>query len=215
MNWQIILSWSWFCIALGLSGIIAIIMSLQAKNLYTYEGIAHRFSIMDLEIVSTPQEIPNIIQGIYQLPEDEKNKSLKALKGQLLIDFLFMPVTYGAIFIICMQVSAKMVKWWGRDIFIALAWAQCLCWFFDIIENIYLLNKIKPTVMPSSAGLHAAYQNMELAKWGLSLTGAVCAITALFYFWVSGNYSQLSLPYVSIATLEIILFLVGRKLLVK
>jgi hypothetical protein len=48
------------------------------------------------------------------------------------------------------------------------------------------------------------YQFNELIKWGLSLTGAVCSIAALFYFWLAGHFSPGSLVYLLIVVAEII-----------
>lgn len=211
---QLYFSWIWFCAALGLAAITTIIMSIQSRQFLTIDAVERRFSILDLEFASKPIEIPNIINGIYALPQPQSTKTLRALRGQLIIDFLFMPGIYGAVFFACMHVSLKMTTPWGKDAFAVLAWLQIIPWICDIIENIYLFSKTKHNVPPSSENLHAAYQKMELVKWGLSLTGGVCAIAALFFFWVSGKYLAVSFPYLLIIIAEIIAFFILAKLFV-
>jgi hypothetical protein len=211
---QLYISWTWFCIALGLSAITTIIMSRQAKHFFTLDVVERHFSILDLEFAATAKEIVHIIKGIYALPQPQSSQTIKALKGQLIVDFLFMPGIYGTVFLGCMHVSCKMTTNWGQASFVALAWLQLIPWLCDIIENIYLLNKIKPTVLPSTDSIHVAYQRMEIVKWGLSLTGGVCSIAALLFFWVSGKYVAVSLYYLLIIIGEVLLFFILAKLFV-
>jgi hypothetical protein len=211
---QLHISWAWFCYALGLAAITTIIMSRQAKQFFTLDVVVRNFSILDLEFAAAAKEIVHIIKGIYLLPQPQSTKTIKALKGQLIIDFLFMPGIYGTVFLGCMHVSCKMTTNWGQASFAILAWLQLIPWLCDIIENIYLLNKIKPVVLPSSDSVHVAYQRMELVKWGLSLTGGVCSIAALLFFWVSGKYAPASFPYLLMVIGEVILFFILAKLFV-
>ena len=208
------ISWLWFCLLLGFALLITIFMSIQGKRFYTDDGVIRQFSIMDLEFAATPKEIVNIISGMYKLPGERSKKAVNAVRMQLIADFVFMPAIYGAIFLLCMQVSCKMLHF-GRGIFAVLAWLQLLPWLCDIIENIYLLGKINPSPVESSEKVHTAYLRLEIIKWGLSLTAAVCAIAAIFFFWLSGYYSINSLHYLAISLLEVILFLVGMKIVAR
>ncbi len=214
MHLQLYFSWIWFCNALGLSIITTIIMARQGKQFYTLDVIERRFSILDLEFAATAIEIVHIIKGIYALPQPQSSKTLKALKGQLLVDFLFMPGIYGTIFFGCMHVASKMTTNWGQAVFVTLAWLQLISWLCDIIENIYLWNKISPNITASSNAIHTAYQRMELIKWGFSLTGGVCSIAALLFYWVSGKYVADSFPYLLTIIAEIILFFILVKIFV-
>jgi hypothetical protein len=205
------ISWFWLCITLGIALFATIIMSRQGRHFYTKDAVVRQFSIMDLEVATKPEEISNIIKGMYVLPEPQSSKAIKSLKGQLYTDFIFVPAIYGSVFLICMQIACKMSHG-GEYIFAVLAWLQALPFLCDIIENIYLLNKIKADSKPSSPGVHAAYQKLEIVKWGLSLTGGVCALSALFYFWVAGYYSVDSLKYLLIIVVELIIFGIGLKI---
>src|SRR5688572_14736171 len=98
-------SWFWFVIAFGIMLLSSILMGIQGRYFFTKDVVVRKFSMMDLEFAATPQELTNILNGIYLLPTDTRSspgtgKVIRALKGQLLIDtFLFMPATYGSIFI--------------------------------------------------------------------------------------------------------------------
>ncbi|MDP4262141.1 MAG: hypothetical protein Q8941_06385 [Bacteroidota bacterium] len=212
---QIIISWPWFCAVFGLLLVITFMMSLQSAHFYTKDNVIYKFSIIDLELPSTPTELVNLIKGLYKLPEPLSKKAVSALKGQLYIDFLFMPCAYGALFLLCMRVSEKMQPAIGADIFLVLAWLQGIAWLCDIIENIYLLRKIDPNPVLSSHSVHKAYLYMEALKWGIALTAAICAVSIICYFWLSGFYSAGSLRYAGIMAGEIILFLIASMIFLK
>ncbi len=141
----VIVSWSLFCIAFGLMLLLTFIMNLQSANFYTNDSVIKKFSIMDLELPATATELVNLIKGLYKLPQPQSKKALSSLKGQLYIDFIFMPFAYGSIFLLSMMVSSKMQTPYGKNLFLIFAWLQIIPWLCDIIENIYLLNKIKPS----------------------------------------------------------------------
>lgn len=178
---------------------------------YTKDVVLRKFSIMDIEFASSPQEMLNIIKGMYALSPEQSKKAVGALRSQLYVDFLFMPATYVGIYVLCMEVSAKM-HYAGKDIFLVLAWLQAIAWLCDIIENIYLLNKIKRNPVLSTPSVHRLYLCLEALKWGMALVGFVCAFAAVFYFWTSGNYSYHSLKYLLIIVAEIALFLTAVKI---
>lgn len=207
-------AWLFFCIAFGMMLLTSFIMSIQSVNFYTYDVVRRKFSIIDLELPASPVEVVNLIKGVYKLPVQESQKTLKALRAQLYTDFLFMPAAYISIFLLCMQVSLKMVSF-GHSFFAMLAWLQIIPWICDIIENVYLLHKINPDVVSSGPAVHKAYQFLEILKWGTALSGAIIGIAAIIYFWLIGNYSITSLKYLLIITAEIISFLIAGKIAVK
>jgi hypothetical protein len=224
-------SWPLFCLAFGLMLLITLIMSAQSLYFYTQDVVEKKFNIMDLEMPATTIELENLIKGLYA-PGEKTKKALGALKGQLYIDFLFMPCAYGSIFLLCMLVSAKMQMPFGINVFIILAWLQLVSWLCDIIENIYLLwkiglypalSKIKPypfipktdTEKKAAKAKHKAYLVMVIIKWGIALTATISAITAICYFWLVGRYEPQSLNYLLIIVVEVIVFLVLVKMFVK
>src|SRR2546430_11247583 len=91
--------WLLFTVFFGLFLIITFIMMKQSQNFYTKDVIVRKFSIMELQIPASSKELFNLIKGLYDLPSVESQKSIKALKGQLKLDFLFMPLAYGSIFL--------------------------------------------------------------------------------------------------------------------
>lgn len=202
-----ILTWQLFCIFFGIMLFISFLMALQGRHFYTKDVVIRKFNIMDLEIPATPLELKNVLAGLFDLPLEQSRKSINALKGQLYLDFLYMPFAYGCIHIACALIAGKMEHDAGRIVFMALAFLQFLPWLFDVIENIYLLSKIKPDVQASSVAAHKVYLAMEAAKWGIALTGAICAIAALCYFWLSGNYAPGSARYFLFIIVEIAIFL--------
>lgn len=203
--------WIYFCFAFAIMLLTSIIMERQSRSFYTRDVVLRKFSIMDLQLPASAQELADLIKGIYLLPKGMKEKSVRSLKGQLIIDFLFMPATYGAIFLLCMKISWKMTGNVGQEIFAALAWLQLLAFVFDVIENIYLLGKIKPGVTASSESVHKSYQTIVIMKWGIALTATICSLSGVIYFWLVGRYSIDSLQYLLIITGEIILFFLVAK----
>ncbi len=212
-----IINWALFCITFGLMLLFSFIMSIQATHFYTRDGVVKKFSILELEMPATPKELANLIKGLYKLPEEHPatKKASTALKAQLYIDFLFMPCAYGTIFILCMLVSAKMQYSGGAKIFSILAWAQIIPWICDIIENIYLLRKIKPHPVESKRSVHTAYLRMEIIKWGITLGATICSVAAICYFWLAGNYEVSSLNYLLVLSGEVILFVMLGKFFLK
>jgi len=208
------IAWIYFCIFFGAMLLISFIMSLQSTNFYTMYVVIRKFSIIDLEFPASALELVTFIKGIFLLPVELSKKSLRAVRGQLYFDFLFMPATYGSIFILCMKVSMKMTSF-GHELFAILAWLQLIPLLCDIIENIYLLNKIRPEPVISKPAVHKAYLILEIFKWGIALTAAVCSIAAIFYFWLVGWYSYHSIHYLLIITAEIIIFFILKKVTAK
>src|SRR5437764_216538 len=97
--------WTWFCIASGILLILEIVMTTQRNYFYTNDVVIRKFNLIDLELPASPREVVNLIKGIFLLPVAQSKKTAAALKSLLYIDFIFMPVAYTAIFLLCMQVS--------------------------------------------------------------------------------------------------------------
>src|SRR3982751_4158574 len=211
-------NWPLFTIVLGLLLVVTLVMMKQSQHFYTKDVVIRKFSIIELQVPATATELYNIIKGLYALPAPQSQKAISALKRQLQLDFLFMPLVYGAVFLLCWRVSAKMHPHFGYYLFLVLAILQVIPWICDIAENIFLLGKLKsdiekPTETPGAKLKHKRYLFMEAIKWGVLLTGAVCALSAIAYFWLTGNYSGNSLVFLLIVFAEILLFLLGVKLI--
>jgi hypothetical protein len=200
-------NWLLFTVAFTLLLIVSFIMQKQSEHFYTQDVIVRKFSIMELEMPATSRELYNLITGLFRLPPDESKKSLRALRGQLWLDFLFMPLAYGCIFLLCWRVANKMQLPAGKYIFLAFAAGQLIAWICDIIENLFLLSQLKPGVKEMSMGLHRSYLYMEAVKWGLSITATVCGMGAVIYFWCTGMYSITSLYYFVVVAIEVFIFL--------
>jgi hypothetical protein len=183
-----------FCVIFGAMMLTAFIMSLLSKNLYTLHVFVRKFSILDLQFPASALELATYIRGIFLLPKELSSKSLRALKGQLYVDFLFMPFAYGTIFLLCILLSHKM-DYLGNYIFTILAWLQIIPLLCDMAENIYLLRKIRPDVTPSKPLIHKIYQLIVKIKWSIAIITVVFCISALCYFWLTGNFSNGSLRY--------------------
>ncbi|MDQ6903713.1 MAG: hypothetical protein M3139_11950, partial [Bacteroidota bacterium] len=82
----------------------------------------------------------------------------------------------------------------------------------DVVETVYLLKKISPNPVISNQKVHNAYVLLEVLKWGFALTAVTCCFGAAFYFWVVGMYSDNSLNFLLIATAEILVFFIFKKL---
>lgn len=208
------IDWIYFCIVFGAMLLISFIMSLQSVNFYTMHVVVRKFSMIDLEFPASALELVTFIKGIFLLPVELSKKTLRALRGQLYLDFLFMPSLYGSIFLLCMKVSLKMSSF-GHRLFAVLAWLQCIAWLCDIIENIYLLSKIQRQPKVSKPAVHLAYMALETGKWGIALTATVCSIAAMFYFWLVGLYSLHSIYYLLIIAAEIIVIFIAKKITAK
>lgn len=200
-------SWQLFTIAFTLLLVVSYIMQKQSAHFYTQDVIVKKFSIMELELPATPKELCNVIAGMFQLPPAQSRKSLGALRRQLLLDFLLMPLVYGCIFLLCWRVAHKMQSSAGYILFMILAFIQLVSWICDVAENSFLLSQLKPDVTEMSKRTHRLYLGMEGLKWGIAITAAVCGISAVCYFWCTGMYSATSLRFFIIVLIEILVFL--------
>ncbi|MEP7264224.1 MAG: hypothetical protein ABI772_06995 [Bacteroidota bacterium] len=212
-------TWLWFSIAFAAMLVTSLMMSHQAAGFLTRDGSLRKFSILDLQLPSSPNDIPNILGGIFRLPEGKIRYALKSLKNHLYIDFLYMPAVYGCIFLLCMHVSSKTVSI-GHPWFAAFAWLQILAWIFDMIENIYLLTQIKERRTPPVPinnvpekihRIYISYKYMVLTKWMIALLGGICSLMVLLYFWITGKYNPDNLFYSIVIIVEIIAFIALSK----
>lgn len=214
MSFYIHVNWLYFCLAFGIMLLLKLVMSFQNRNFFTKHVVIRKFSMLDLEFPPSAEELVSFIKDIYNLPAQLAVKTTRALKTQLWLDFVFMPALYGSIFILSMKVS-MMMFYIGHKLFAIFAWLQFIAWLCDIIENIYLLNKIRPDPLISTPFVHKSYEVLEIIKWGLPLLVAVCSVAAIFYFWLVGRYSYDSLNYIIITVIELILFFIVKKLTIK
>lgn len=196
-------AWILFCICFGLMLVAMLIMGRQGRNLYTVRRtVRRRFSVMDLEFPESYEEQRKLVQGITRLKAPtEAAHALKALRGQILTDYLlYMPATYGGIFILCYTLSCRGdIGTYGHHFFLALAIAQLVAFLLDAVENLVFLRLIAMRNIPLKdteadrkryGSYHRGLQLLELVKWGAATLGAVCGFSALCYYWLQGAFSD-------------------------
>lgn len=205
------ISWMYFCIVFGAMLIVAFIMNLQSKYFYTLHVFVRKFSIIDLQSPVSALELATYIKGIFMLPSELSQKSLRALKGNLYLNFLFMPLAYGSIFLLCMQISAKLTSI-GHGLFAVLAWAQIIAWICGVAENIYLLRKMRPDLEVSKPSVHKRYQLIQICKWTIALIAIVFCISFIFYFWLAGRYTYSSVQYLILILAEMAVIFILKKI---
>lgn len=210
MSFYIQFGWLDFSIAFGVMLLLTFIMGLQSSNFYTNHVVVRKFSMLDLEFPASRLELVNYIKGIFLLPADLSQKTLRSLKGQLYIDFLFMIAAYGSVFILCMKVSMKMNSF-GIWVFATMAWLQIIALVCDIIENIYLLKKIKPEPRISTESTYRAIKKLEYCKWIIPLGATVSCLAIMAYLWLLGDYSYNSTEYAVLIIAELAVFFVLKK----
>lgn len=209
--------WLYFNIAFAVMLLATALMNKQGEYLFTKDPLRRKFSMMELEFPAKKDDLAYLIRGIYLLP-DEARKTIKALRAQLLIDYLlFIPATYGGIFLLCIRLSEKMITTVGYYYFLALACGQCLCFVLDYIENTWFWIIIsKPNLaIPKTNTSFRMLQVLEILKWGFALAGAISGFSVLFYFWLTGLYNEHSLAYMGCFVAEIILFMMLQKAITK
>lgn len=211
MSVYIPVNWMSFCIATAFVFLLSYIMHAISRLFVTRDVLHKKFGILDLELASSPLELDNLLRGITKLEHLQAKKVFRALRMHLYVDFLFMPAAYGALFIACMQIARKMPEP-GMTFFSILAWLQTAAWISDIIENIFLLKKIRQhedqALQNTGTNFFPTFQKLQFIKWGAALLALVCILSSLMYFWVSGFYSPASLKYILMFTAEILIFIV-------
>ncbi len=201
--------WYIFLLSLGLTLILAVIMQNLTKMFITVDPIVHPFTLLELEIPSTGQELVNIIRGIFLLPDGERKNTLRAVKTYLIIDFIFMLIVYFTIATLCLKISSKAEFAWTKYLFVTLAILQIPAWLANIFSNFYLLKKLKQgnLIQIPAKGEHRNYIRMVIIKWAITLLSTVICVGALVFFWITGDFSVKSLYALMIATLTFVVFL--------
>jgi hypothetical protein len=202
---------NWWIIFLGCFTIMIITslwMAAIARHFYTAKEGLRSFSIFDLEFAATEAMLDKIV---FYSTDDAR----KQLRRHLWVDFLFMPAVYIGIALLCYKTALKM-EWIGRYLFFVLAALQALPWLFDILENNYLFQKLRKKSnefsTQDSPGFKA-YQFFVKAKFTIALTGTICSVFGLLYFWLMGSFATSSLLYLLLAMGEVVVFLwIGNKI---
>lgn len=205
---------NYVCLFLAGALLVSVLMNRLSNNYFTLHVFVRKFSLIDIKSPATPLELATYINGIFLLPKHLQQKSLRALKSTLYIDFAVMLLFYSTIFLLCMLISEKLLTS-GRFLFQFLAWAQVIALICGFTGNVFLLKKIRPQTKPSSDSAHFLLQVMENSKWVISLGAVVCCISVMAYFWFSGNYLYSSLHFVIIILIEIIAFFILKKVVTK
>lgn len=219
--------WICFLASSTLTMIFAYIMHRQSLMLFTRIGTKKKFSVMDLEFPSSSVDLRKVLSGINKLEPKQIIKTKKALKGNLYVDFLFMPFAYFTIFLLCMHIADRN----GNPVFAILAWLQVITWICDLWENSYILKIYKsvnsvnsvPAVNLncidekncSTAFDHykeesgfIVFKYMVRIKWAIALAGLICSLLMLFYYWITRQYNTEALPYLYMFFGVVILFII-------
>lgn len=234
--------WLLFCIAFAVMLTATAIMGRLAEHFYTMDPIKRKFSMLEMEFPDKYSDLEYLVSGIDNLPDKkERAATLKAVRGQLWFDnLMFIPATYGGIFVLCMAVGNKLHHYIGKDFFYCLAYLQCLCLVLDYTENTFFFwllmhHKGEEQIRPAKPGAIASRRAMmapgskppekeatdmrlvrlrilEAFKWGPSLLGAICGFSALAYFWLSGEYSLSSLEYILIPVVALLVMILVNAL---
>ncbi|TDH25242.1 hypothetical protein EXU57_14150 [Segetibacter sp. 3557_3] len=185
----LVYNWYFFNFVFGVFQVLGFIMIGQSRRFYTKELVVRKFSIMELKLPATPASLYNVIAGLFQLDARQRRISIEAVRRQLFTDFLFMPLTYAIVFMLCWRVADKISLEPARQFYTFLGLLQPLCLLVDMSANVFLLRKLKPnTQLPSKAN-HRIYLRLQLLKWIIFVVASVCSIAAICYFWLVGNYS--------------------------
>jgi hypothetical protein len=167
--------------------VTAAIISALGRRFMTHRYTDRAFDIIDLEFPVNAKEMQTVINGIYRLSPEKSESSSRALKTQLLIDFLFMPAAYGTVFLMCWVAAHYVPAWWSA-FFQAIAWVQLLALLCDVCENIFLLNHIHPYEEKDSIKNYRLYQFFVYTKWLTVLIGVVCGCAGFAYLLFSGAF---------------------------
>lgn len=128
------------------------------------------FSIIGLEITYPREKVLSIL-GNLSLPVKTN------LQNHLVFDFVFMAGVYPGIAALCMMARKKVTSNAAKNLFLILALLQAAAWFFDIRENLYLLNWLNDTTITASA--FDNYHQIVFSKWILALVAILLAVIML------------------------------------
>lgn len=128
----------------------------------------------------------------------------QALRTHLRVDFFFMAGTYPSIALLCILIGNK--TGYGQYFFWLVAFLQLFAWIFDILENIYCLQKLRHPVVSDNAQIFRRYTFNVYAKFLIAITGLAITLPLAFYFWMSGDYWPDSLWYAGLMLAEVLVF---------
>jgi hypothetical protein len=168
--------WYWFAACFIWTGLTTVIMLRQATHFYCVDH-TKKFSIFELMWPGNRSSMGILIQQINRLPKAEYAESMNALKGQLTVDFFYMPAVYGCVFLLLIAAAIRS-RGWLSDFLKIWAWLQIVAWLSDITENCYIFYKIAHPFI-CTPFVFFCYRIVEILKWGLSCGGFVAAVLVL------------------------------------
>lgn len=168
--------------------------------------LARRFRTVDTDLGEVPFSIFDLL---FPSSETELCKLLsratpdgkRALRIHLWVDFLFMLAVYPMIAILCYALGEKTGI--GKYFFWLVAALQFVAFLFDILENLYLLRRLRK---PQASGGFGRFTFFVYAKFILSFLGVAVTLPLIFYFWMTGTTAAGTLQYIGIAILEVVVF---------
>ncbi|RPD39668.1 hypothetical protein [Chitinophaga barathri] len=165
--------------------ITAIWMTKIARRFFfrDRDGLRRIFNILDLEFPVSDAELAGMIQNM--LPGVRK-----AVRLHLWVDFLFMLGFYPFTAMLCLIIGYKTGI--GAYFYSMMAALQGVAWGCDILENIYLLRKLRK---PEPGKQFGTYSFFVYTKFILCYAGLGVTLPVAFYFWMTGDFEQATVPY--------------------
>lgn len=194
--------WFYFAICFTVFLFTTYIMARVAKHFCMNKAGANvPFSIMDLELPLSERELVNII---LTMPDNAR----RAVKHHLNVDYLFMAAVYPGIALLC-GIAANKMDHIGKWFFWLLAALQVVPWLFDVLENIYLAGKLRnPVVNEQNPKAFTSFIWRVQVKFIIALAGAICAVFALLYYWLTADFNPDTPWYLLVMLVELIIFIV-------
>ncbi|UYQ95059.1 hypothetical protein MKQ68_08120 [Chitinophaga horti] len=199
--------WFYFAICFTLFLITSYVMSRIAKQFCICKAGANvPFSIMDLELPVSERELVNMV---LTMPDTAK----RAVRRHLAADYLFMLAVYPGIALLCCIAADRMKPSVGAWFFWALAALQIVPWLFDVMENSYLARKLnKPVVDEQRPKAFHRFVWRVQAKFVIAVTGAITAVFALLYYWLTADFNPDTPWYLLFMLAESLLFVIFLKI---
>ncbi|MBO9154411.1 hypothetical protein ACFOTA_19510 [Chitinophaga sp. GCM10012297] len=147
------------------------------------DGLRRVFNILDLQFPVSDDELTTMIANM--LPGVRK-----AVRLHLWVDFLFMAGFYPTIALLCFMLGDKTGN--GVYFFWLMGALQGVAWLCDIFENLWLLRKIRK---PGPDRQFRTYSFFVYTKFILAYAGAGVTLPVAFYFWMTGDFEQATVPY--------------------
>lgn len=170
-------------------------------------ALARRFRTVDTDLGEVPFSIfdlqfPSSETELCKLLSSATSDGKWALRMHLLVDFLFMIAVYPMIAILCLALGEKTGM--GKYFFWLIAALQMVAFLFDILENLYLLRRLRK---PQVSGGFGRFTFFVYAKFMLAFLGVSVTLPVIFYFWMTGTTAAGTLQYIGIAILEVVVFM--------